>query len=282
MNRLLLFLRRVYVFVIFLVLEGVAINYYANSSPYTEARLLTTSNRAVGWFYRQISGVTHFFSLGATNRLLEGRLEELENELAIYREYLGEERMEAIADGVRSPYEYVVGRVVRNSVNRAENYLMVTVGAADEERIEDGMAVVSLTGAMIGYVEATEGRNAICISALNRSFRASGSIKGTDHFGSISWTGRDARHLLLSEVPKYAPVAVGDTILTTGYSFYFPEGVFIGTVDDIETIESTASYNISVRMGADIARQRNVLLVRNDEARDRFKLLEETLGETDK
>jgi rod shape-determining protein MreC len=280
MNRLMLFVRRVYVLLIFLVLEGLAVNYYANSSPWRQAQLLTVSNKAVGWFYRQIGGVTHFFSLGVTNRLLEERVAELENELGAYREHYGEEQLEAIADSVRSPYEYVVGRVIRNSVNRAENYIMVRVGAGDEERIEKGMAVVSLMGAMVGYVEAVDGRNAICISALNRSFRASGSIKGTDHFGSISWTGRDARHLELSEVPKYAPVAVGDTIVTTGYSFYFPEGILIGTVDDIETVESTASYNIAVRMSADISRQRDVMLIRNDEARDRFKLEEDTLGGT--
>jgi rod shape-determining protein MreC len=280
MNRLLLFLRRIYVLVIFLVMEGLALHYYANSSPWRQARLLTVSNDAVGWFYRQIGGVTHFFSLGKTNRLLEERVAELENELSAYREHYSEEQLAAIGDSVRSPYEYVVARVIRNSVNRAENYMMVRVGVEDEEHIEKGMAVVSLTGAMIGYVEATSGRNAVCISALNRSFRASGSIKGTEHFGSLSWVGRDARHLLLSEVPKYAPVAVGDTIVTTGYSFYFPEGVFIGTVDDIEMVESTASYNIDVRMGADIARQRNVLLIRNDEVQSRFKLEEETLGET--
>jgi rod shape-determining protein MreC len=278
MNRLLLFLRRVYVLVIFLVLEGVAIHFYANSSPYTQAQLLTMSNKAVGWFYRQISGVTHFFSLSATNRLLERRVAELENELSVYREHWGSEQLAAIADSVTSPYQYVVGQVVRNSVNRAENYIMVRVRAEDEERIEEGMAVISLSGAMVGYVEATSGRNAICVSALNRSFRASGVIKGTDHFGSISWPGRNARHLMLSEVPKYAPVAVGDTILTTSYSFYFPAGVFIGTVDDIETVESTASYNISVLMAADLSRQRDVMLVSNNELLERFKLEEETLG----
>jgi rod shape-determining protein MreC len=275
-----LFLRRVYVLLIFLMLEGLALHYYANSSPGRGAELLTLSNKAVGWVYRQIGGVTHFFSLGTTNRLLEERVVELENELGLYREYYSEERLEAIADSMRSPYEYVVGRVIRNSVNRTENYIMVRVGSEDEARIARGMAVVSLTGAMIGYVEAVSGRNAICISALNRAFRASGSIKGTEHFGSISWTGRDARHLMLSEVPKYAPVSAGDTIVTTGYSFYFPEGILIGTVDDIETIESTASYNISVRMSADISRQRDVMLIRNDEARDRFKLEEDTLGES--
>lgn len=278
MHRLLLFIRRVYVLLIFLLLEGFAVHYYANSSPYTKARILTVSNRAVGWFYTQVSGVTHFFSLAETNRLLENRVGELENELAFYREYYGNEALSAIRDSVSAPYDYVMGHVVRNSVNRAENYFMVRVNQKDASRLERGMAVVSVDGCMAGYVENTDGRNAICISALNKSFRASGSISGTGHFGSISWPGRDARHLMLSEVPKYAEVAIGDTIVTTSYSLYFPEGIVIGTVDGLETVESTASYNIGVMMGADMSRLRDVMLISNKEGLDRFKLEEETLG----
>lgn len=278
MHRLLLFIRRVYVLLIFLLLEGFAIHYYANSSPYTKARILTVSNRAVGWFYTQVSGVAHFFSLGETNRLLERRVGELENELAFYREYYGGEALAAIRDSIDSPYDYVMGHVVRNSVNRSENYFMVRVNREDAPRLQRGMAVVSVDGYMAGYVENTDGRNAICISALNRSFRASGSIRGTGHFGSISWPGRDARHLMLSEIPKYAEVASGDTIVTTSYSLYFPEGILIGTVDGIETVESTASYNIDVVMGADMSRLRDVMLISNPEAFERFKLEEDTLG----
>lgn len=279
MHRLLFVLSRVYVLLIFLVLEGLAISYYAGSSAYTKARILTASNKGVGWIYRQISGIDHFFGLGRENRKLLDQVAELENELSFYREYYGEEELAAIAGSVAAPFEYVAGRVVRNSVNRAENYFMVRVGRDDALRLKRGMAVVSVDGFMAGYVENTDGRNAICISALNKSFRASGSIKGTDHYGSISWPGRDARHLMLSEVPKYAEVAVGDTIVTTGYSLYFPEGIVIGEVEDLDVIESTASYNISVRMGADMSKLRNVILVDNREARERYNLEKETLGD---
>lgn len=276
MNRLLLFLRKVYVLLIFLALEGFAIHYYANSSAYAKARLLTASNAVVGGVYRQLGGVGYFFSLGKTNRMLEEKVAALENELASYREYLGAEELASIAANVQSSYEYVAARVVRNSVNRAENYIMVDKGRRDG--VESGMAVISIDGYMAGYVESVSERNAICISALNRSFRASGSIARTGDFGSISWQGRDARNLLLSEVPKYADIARGDTIVTTGYSFYFPEGIKIGTVDDFRVVESTASYDIDVRMGIDIWKLRDVILIRNEGARERFQLEEDTLG----
>lgn len=48
MRKLLEFIRSVYVVVLFVVLEAIAISYYAHSTYYTQARLLARSNQLVG------------------------------------------------------------------------------------------------------------------------------------------------------------------------------------------------------------------------------------------
>ncbi len=68
------------------------------------------------------------------------------------------------------------------------------------------MAVTSLDGAMVGYVEAVAAGHSICVSALGTQFRASGMFASTGHFGSVSWRGNDLRTVRLTEVPKYAAV----------------------------------------------------------------------------
>lgn len=276
MYRLLHFLRRVYVLLVFLILEGFALHFYANSTTYTQARILTLSNRAVGSVYAGIADLTHFWSLGKINRQLEAKVQALENELAVFRARQSEEDFAALAAGVASPYEYVVGQVVRNSVNRQENFLMVDKGYRDG--VDKGMAVVTLDGRMVGYVESCSENNAICVSALNKTFRASGKLSRSDHFGSISWPGKSIRYVKLSEVPKYAGIAKGDTVYTTSYSFYFPAGIVIGTVDRFEVDESKASYDIDVKLGADFSALRDVILIRNPEVYERIKLEEEVLG----
>ncbi len=173
-------------------------------------------------------------------------------------------------------HEYMVARVVRNSIDRRENYMMVDRGAKDG--VERGMAVVSLDGYAVGYVEAVSENNAICVSILNSEFRTSGAIAGGDHFGSISWPGRDPRVVRLSEVPKYANIARGDTVVTRGYSFHFPDGMLVGTIESFEEQEATASYNIMVRLGVDVAALRVVMLVKNPEVLERIHLEENTLG----
>lgn len=277
MYRLFLFLRRIYVLLLFLLLEGFAIYFYAYSSTYTKARIFTASNEVVGGIYKGLSGISDFYNLRKTNRLLETRVEDLENELAAYREHFSEEELAQI--GLESEYragDYVVARVVRNTVNRRENFITVNKGRADG--VEKGMAVLSLDGYMVGYVESSSENNSICVSVLNTGFRASGRVVGTDQFGSVSWPGESIRHVKLSEVPKYAEIARGDSVVTTHYSFYFPEGVFIGTIENFAVDESTASYNIDVLLGVDISALRVVMLVRNPEAYERIRLEEEVTG----
>jgi rod shape-determining protein MreC len=206
---------------------------------------------------------------------LEDKVEVLENELASYREYYSTGELDSIRTTVQFPYEYMTARVVRNSINKRENYFTVDRGIRDG--VERGMAAVSIDGFMTGYVEDVSAGNAICVSVLNTSFRASGMIAGTNHFGSISWQGEDLRTVRLSEVPKYAPVERGDTILTRG-SLHFPEGIQIGTVENFTVDEARASYDIDVRLGVDMAAMKVVMLVKNPEAYELIKLEEEVLG----
>ncbi len=275
MYRLLLFLRRIYVLVIFLLLEGVALHYYASSTVHTRARLLGLSDGVVGGVYGAIAGVEHYMSLRATNRLLEGRVEELENELSVWRERWSAGMFDSIRASSVFPHDHIAARVVRNSIGKRENYIMVDRGR--RQGVERGMAVLSLDGGVVGYVEGVSAGNAICVSVLGTDFRTSGMLTGTGHFGSISWPGVDVRMVRLTEVPKYAEVKRGDTVLTRG-SLNFPEGVLIGTVEDFTLDEARASWDIDVRLAVDIAALKTVLLVKNPEAYERIRLEEEVLG----
>lgn len=276
MYRLLLFLRRIYVPVIFLLLEGVALHYYAASTVHSRARLLGISDAVVGGVYSALAGVEHYMSLGHTNRVLEARVQSLENELAVWREHSSQLRLDSVAAAAQFPLEYVAARVVRNSTAKRENYLMVNRG--ERHGVERGMAVLSPDGYIAGWVESVSERNAICVSVLNTSFRTSGMVSGTGHFGSISWPGNDERRVLLSEVPKYAEIARGDTITTSSYSFYFPPGVRIGTIESFSENGATVSWDIDVRLGVDIAALDVVLLVKNPEVYERIKLEEQVIG----
>lgn len=261
MQKLILFIKRVYVPLLFIIFEIVALRYYAHSSSYAEARLLTTSNRIVGGVYGAISGIGDYFGLRRENRLLLDEVARLNNELTRYRENEVYQLLDSLGSEIETKYTYMTARVIRNSVGRMRNFITLNKGLRDG--VETDMAVLTPSGAMVGYVISCSERYAVCISILNVDFNASGKLAGDGHSGSIYWDGKSTEKIQMHELSKYAAVEVGDTVVSTGYSHFFPEDVAIGYVTSVSADQTTSSYDLELRLAADMTRLNDVVLIKN-------------------
>jgi rod shape-determining protein MreC len=87
-------------------------------------------------------------------------------------------------------------------------------------------------------------------SVLNKRWGVSAKLKKSGTFGPISWDGTDFRFANLTGIPFHVELAVGDTILTSSFSSVFPEGVFIGTIEEFAIPSGENYYNIKVKLGA--------------------------------
>ena len=154
MYKLIEFLRRIYVAVLFVVFEAIAIGYYAHSSNYTQAKLLTRSNQVVGGVNGIFADIRSYFTLGRENERLLERVAVLEEELAFYRRAAADSvRTDLLHDMGEKPYELTVARVISNSINKNRNFIVLDRGERDG--VEKGMGVLSPEGAvLIGYVES--------------------------------------------------------------------------------------------------------------------------------
>ena len=176
MYRLLEFLRSIYVALLFIIIEAVAIGYYARSSQFTQARILTQSNRLVGGIHGAFHNLKHFFTLPAENRQLLERVVSLENELSLYREQAVYHALDTLASPLAGPYQYTSARVVANSINKQENFITLNKGL--DYDVSPEMAVITPAGEMVGYVASCSDRYSVAVSILNTSFRASGEVLG--------------------------------------------------------------------------------------------------------
>ena len=178
MRKLFEFIRSVYVVVLFVVLEAVAVSCYARSSYYTQARLLARSNQVVGWRARILSRASGIISRsGAKTGCCSARVAQLEERLAQYEEAETAERLDSYMQDIgESKYRFVTASVVANTVNRAQN--LITLNRGRRDGIVEEMAVLSPDGAMAGYVVDCSERYAVAMSVLNTSFRASGKLAG--------------------------------------------------------------------------------------------------------
>ena len=146
MYKLIEFLRRIYVAVLFVVFEAIAIGYYAHSSNYTQAKLLTRSNQVVGGVNGIFADIRSYFTLGRENERLLERVAVLEEELAFYRRSAADSvRTDLLHDMGEKPYELTVARVISNSINKNRNFIVLDRGERDG--VEKGMGVLSPEGA---------------------------------------------------------------------------------------------------------------------------------------
>lgn len=267
MRKLLHFIRSVYVAALFVLFEAVAVNYYARSTQYTQARLLARSHAVAGGVHGVFAGVRRYFSLGRENRILLARVAEQGERLALYEEAANRARLDGYTDELgASKYRMTTASVVSASANRAQNLLTIDRGRRDG--VVEEMAVLSPDGAMVGYVVDCTERYAVAMSVLNTSFRASGKLAGSDYFGSIYWDGVDPHTVVLGELSKYAEPQEGDEVVTTGFSQYFPADVLIGWVESARLNETRTSYTVRVRLAAEMTRLTDVVLVENRDLRE--------------
>ena len=49
------------------------------------------------------------------------------------------------------------------------------------------------------------------------------TLKNSGYFGTLSWRGDDSRMMHLSDIPKYVPLKVGDTVIIIAYAMMTKE-----------------------------------------------------------
>lgn len=255
--------------ILFLVLEAVAISFFVGGNAYQRARIINASNVVTSSVYERVSSISRYFGLVKQNEILM-------NEVVSLREQLSRVRFaqDSLADGhdvdkLALGETYTVARVVNNSITKRDNFIVIDKGLKDG--MQRDMALVNDLG-IVGYLLDCSDNYSVAISLLNASdFRTSGRIKGSDFTGSISWNGLSHRTVELTQVPKYAGIKRGDTIVTTDYSNIFPSDLPIGRVSDFEMTDG-AFYNARVELFADMSTLRHVYVIKLPRQQERDSL----------
>jgi rod shape-determining protein MreC len=80
------------------------------------------------------------------------------------------------------------------------------------------------------------------MSMLNKDSRISGKFKKNNQLVNVEWAGGNYRKGQVKEIPKHFEIHKGDTIISSGNSDIFPEGILIGTISDY-TISADENFN---------------------------------------
>lgn len=166
-------------------------------------------------------------------------------------------------------YPLVPARVLNNSLRAVDNYLTLNVGTADG--VQPGLGVLS-AGGVVGQVKSASEHYATVFSLLHSKMAVAAKIKRDGTFGSVKWPGEDYSHALLDYIPRQNRLAVGDSVVTSGYNAIFPEGVFVGTVESFVKEPDKNFWTVHLRLGVDFSRLTYVYVVHNRPRTERDSL----------
>ena len=266
-----------FVLMLYLILSCVLL---VRNNPYQQSVYLTSANAVCATVYEGISSVTDYFHLKGINEDLQERNALLEMELVDLRARVNDLKMQ-LPDTLKSQpvlqhFDFVVAHVISNSIAQTNNYITINRGEADGIRPE--MGVVDQTG-VVGIVNVVGKHSARIISLLNPDIRLSCKLRDSEYFGSMVWEGGDSRYAILEELPKHLTYQVGDTVVTSGFSTVFPEGIIVGTVEGRARNLSDSFVSLKVRMTTNFSQLSTVRVITNDMAEE-LKMLEVNPNDT--
>ena len=250
------------------------------NNPYQQSVYLTSANAVCATVYEGISSVTDYFHLKGINDDLQERNALLEMELVDLRARVNDLKMQ-LPDTLKSQpvlqhFDFIVAHVISNSIAQTNNYITINRGEADG--IKPEMGVVDQTG-VVGIVNVVGKHSARIISLLNPDIRLSCKLRDSEYFGSMVWEGGDSRYAVLEELPKHLTYQVGDTVVTSGFSTVFPEGIIVGTVEGRARNLSDSFVSLKVRLTTNFSQLSTVRVITNDMAEE-LRMLEVNPNDT--
>ena len=249
-----------FIFAIYVILSLVLL---FKDNPYQQSVYLTSANSVSAAVYKAFNGITSYFHLRGINESLQERNAALEMELIELRGQLSEMALHS-PDSLHQPalkqYSFVMAHVISNSIAQTNNYITIDRGHLDG--VSPEMGVIDQNG-VVGIVNVVGPHAARVISLLNPHIRLSCKLRASGFYGSLVWDGKSPQHAVLEELPKHLNWHKGDTIVTSGYSAVFPEGIIVGTVEGLARGMSDSFVSLRIRLTTNFSQLSSVRVITN-------------------
>ncbi|MBW6459267.1 MAG: rod shape-determining protein MreC [Bacteroidales bacterium] len=256
MRNLLAFISRYEFFFLFLIFLVISFILIYNNNYYQRSRVIGTTNRVTGKLNLIYANITGYLDLKNSNEMLAAENARLRTTLG----NMETETTDSLYLPEASSLNYMSARVISNSVQQRNNYFMLDKGWRDGVRKD--MGVITADG-IVGIIIDVSGNFSSGISVLHKDARISGKIKKNNQLVNISWDGMNYRLGTIAHIPAHVHLLQGDTVITSGNSQIFPEGIPIGTIEYIEDEMETLFKQGKIRYSLDYNRLNYVYIVNN-------------------
>ena len=247
---------------VFILLEIAALGMLRHGDSLQDLFISRAAHGFLGYFWGVSENISDYASLRTENRHLAEEILRLTETITRLEEEAAAAAARDSADYTtawRGKYEFIPAEVIKNSVNKQHNYLIIGKGSDDGVRPQTG--IITSRG-VIGIVDAVSRHYSYAISFLNSDSSISARIGKDGSAGPMAWDGKGSGNALLREIPLQVKFEEGDTVYTSGFSTIFPPDIPIGRITGSRIVNG-ATFEIKVSLFQDFSSVRHVCLVRN-------------------
>ena len=261
---------------LFLLLEIISFSFIVQYNNFHRVRFLNSSNRISGNILNRYNSTIDFFSLKQVNKELSEENARLMLENEVLRNRFNEIDTSIQIPEVDTVSIIIAAKVTNNSTNKFYNYITLNKGALDG--VKPDMGIICPDG-VVGVVINVSDHWSLALSVLNSRWSINSKLLNTNYFGTLRWQGNNPKVATLYEIPFHVNVNVGDTIVSSGYSSIFPEGVMIGVVSDVNNIKGDNFLQLKIDLSTNFSNLSFVNIVGNVFKEELMNLENETTDE---
>ncbi len=275
MHNLSAFLTRYNHWFVFILLEAVSFVLLFRFNSFQGSVFFSSANAVAGKIYEYNSSVTTFFNMSQNNKRLSERNLKLEQQVQALSQYIAARNGDSLTldncqKNALASFKLIPAKVIANSIDREDNLITIDKGRADG--VAEDMGVACGTG-VVGVVYMVSEHYAIVIPVTNVKSNVSVTIRKRGYFGFLHWKRPPADIAYIDDVPRHAKFALGDEVVTNGYSSIFPPGIMVGKILHVFNSSDGLSYRVQLRLSTDFGNLRHVCVIDNATLKDKALLL---------
>lgn len=275
MRNLLAFLAKYNHWFVFILLEVISFALLFRYNSFQGSVFFSSANAVAGKIYEYRSDVTTFFSMSQNNKRLTERNLMLEQEVKTLSQYIARNNGDSLVldkyqKQMLKDFRLIPAKVISSSLDKEDNLITLDKGKADG--IHEDMGVACGMG-IVGVVYMASDHYSIVIPVINKNSNISVTIKKRGYFGFLHWKGGPADIAYIDDVPRHAKFALGDYVVTNGYSSIFPPGIMVGKILHVFNSSDGLSYGVQLRLATDFGNLRHVCVIDNTPLKDKAMLL---------
>jgi len=266
-------------FFLFVFFEILSFWIVVNKNEKQKIAFLNSSNEFVGNIMSVSDAVTGYFGLAQENAKLAAENARLNSLIVKSQQVIQKMAMDSLSvPQMPNQYNFIVAKVINNSVAKPNNYITLNKGKLDGIRI--GMGIISPQG-VVGRVMVCSDHFSTVTSLLHSKMWVSAEVSRIHTSGTLKWGGTNPNVANLDYIARHLTPKIGDTVQTSEFSSVLPEGIHVGIIRKISLRNDATFYNIEVELATDFSSLNFVYVIDNKLKAEKDTLQLQTTGQVE-